>query len=226
MEKVKDKTLPLIYLISMPVIFIVANCIAGLYFKISGIYFEIESANLYVSVLLYPLLYLISGVIIRKTNYKDALRIALVSLISASLVFVIQWGMFDVFNARISVYAFLSFVICQLIFIYTYDFLVKKNKDRYIPIFLLLLVITLIDSILFGALVEGTLSSASMFVRALYLLILPAMLTESVFTMVKVQKTTNKENKVKEKKVAEKKNTSSKKASNKKTTTNKKKDNT
>lgn len=204
MEKEKNKTLPLIYVLSMPAIFIIANCIAGLYFKVEGIYFQIESANLYVSVLLYPLLYLISGLIIRKTNYKDALRMMVVTLIASTLVFVIQWGIYDVINTNISIYAFLSFVICELIFIYTYDFLMKKNKDTYIPLFILIFVISIIDSIFFGALVEGTLSSASLLVRAVYIIILPAMLSEITFTMVKVKSKETKEPKAPKKKTENK----------------------
>lgn len=182
----KSKTLPLIYLISMPAIIVIANLV-------TNFHIEVLNEKLYISACFYPLLYLISGLIIRKTNYKDALRMMIVTLTTATLAFVIQWVIFNEINAEVAVYSFLSFLICELIFVYVYDFLLKMKKDDYLPIFLLFLLITLIDNTFFGAFVEGTLNSSTMLIRAIYLLILPATLCKPIFAMGKVNQVPVKE---------------------------------
>lgn len=173
MEKKNNKSLPLIYVLGMPVIFIVANFIASLHITIAG-------SPLYFSVLLYPLTFLISGLIIKRTNnYKDALQIMAVSLISATLAFVVEWALMDKIEACTMIYAFLSFLICQLIFIYTYDFLIKIKKDTYIPVFILaLIVITFLDNAFFGILVEGQTFSLSILIRVLYAVAIPVALAK------------------------------------------------
>lgn len=167
----KKKKLPLIYVLGMPIIFIVANFMAYLHIEIAG-------SNLYFSVLLYSLTFLISGLIIRKTNYKDALYIMAVTLISASLAFVVEWALMDILNPYLMIYTFISFLISQLIFIYTYDFLIKIKKDTYIPVFLLVLVVSAIDNAFFGTIVEGQYISLSILIRLIYTVALPVVLAK------------------------------------------------
>lgn len=155
----------------MPIIFILANYVARLHIEFLG-------SPLYFSVLLYPLTYLTSGLIIRKTDYKDALKIMAVSLISASLACVLEWALFDAMNAYVMIYAFLSFLICQLIFIYSYDFLIKINKDGYFAVLLLVLIVSALDNAFFGIMIEGQYISLSILVRLLYVVFLPAVLAK------------------------------------------------
>ena len=158
-------------LFGMPIIFIIANFVARLHIEILG-------SPLYFSVLLYPLTFLISGLIIRKTDYKDALRMMAVSLISASLAFVLEWTLLDIMNAYVMIYAFLSFLICQLIFIYGYDFLRKINKDGYFAVVLLILIVSALDNAFFGIMIEGQYLSVSILVRLLYVVVLPVVLAK------------------------------------------------
>lgn len=162
----KNKSLPLIYVLGMPIIFIIANFMAHLHISIVG-------SPLYFGILLYPLTFLISGLIIRKTNYKDALRIMAVSLISAALAFVVEWALLDTMDPYLMIYAFLSFLICQLIFIYTYDFLIKIKKDSYIPVLILILIVSAIDNAFFGIIIEGQYISLSILIRLIYVIALP-----------------------------------------------------
>lgn len=167
----KNKSLPLIYVIGMPIIFIVANFMAHLHINIAG-------SPLYFCVLLYPLTFLISGLIVKKTNYKDALRIMVVSLISATLAFVVQWALLDSIDFYLMIYAFLSFLICQLIFIYTYDFLIKIEKNGYIAVFILTLIVSILDNAFFGMIIEGQYISLSILVRLIYAVAIPIALAK------------------------------------------------
>ena len=77
------------------------------------------------------------------------------------------------------IYAFISFLICQLIFIYTYDFLRKIKKDTYGWVFILVAIVSAIDSAFFGAMIEGQLISLSVLVRIIYAVAIPVFLARS-----------------------------------------------
>lgn len=165
----EKQTLPLIYLLGMPIIFIVANFIARTHIEILG-------SPLYFSVLLYPLIYLISGLIIKRTDYKKGLLVMSVTLISAALTYVVQWSLLSSLDYYVMIYSFLSFLIGQLIFVYTYDFLIKMKKDTYGWVFILVLLVSVIDGAFFGAIIEGQYISLSILVRVIYAVVIPAVL--------------------------------------------------
>lgn len=169
MKNKKQEKLPLIYLLGMPIIFIVANFLARTHVEILG-------SPLYFSVLLYPLTYLLSGLIVKKASYKKSLLIMAVTLITAALTYVTQWALLSSMDYFVMIYSFLSFLIGQLIFIYTYDFLRKINKDTYGWIFILFLVVSAIDDAFFGAIVEGQYISLSILARVIYAVVVPAVL--------------------------------------------------
>jgi len=166
----KDQKIPLIYIVGMPIILIIANSIANFHIKTLG------GSYIFISVILYPLTYLISGLIIRKSGYKDALQIMAVSLVSAALEGVFTWALLDNMQPLVMIYSFLSFLICQLIFIYVFDYLIKIKKDTYMPVFLLVLTVLVIDHCFYGFIIEGKIISMSILIRALYASILPALL--------------------------------------------------
>ena len=166
MENNKRK-IPLIYIVGMPIILILANTIAYLNIK------TLDGSHIYISVFLYPLTFLLSGLIIKKTNYKDALRMMAVSLISASLACILQWSLLNSMHAWVMIYSFLSFLICQLIFIYTYDFLIKINKNTYILVFLLFAIVLGIDHAFYGLIIERQIISLSILIRCAYAVTMP-----------------------------------------------------
>ena len=166
MKNKKQEKLPLIYLLGMPIIFIVANFLARTHVEFLG-------SPLYFSVLLYPLTYLLSGLIVKKASYKKSLLIMAVTLITAALTYVMQWALLSSMDYFVMI---LSFLIGQLIFIYTYDFLRKINKDTYGWIFILFLVVSAIDDAFFGAIVEGQYISLSILARVIYAVVVPAVL--------------------------------------------------
>lgn len=168
----ENKKIPLLYVIGMPLIFIIASFIGRIYFTILG-------SPLYLSVLIYPLTFLISGLVIKKANYKESITVMAISLISVTLFFVLKWVLFDTIDSWLMIYSFLSFLICQLIFIYTYDFLIKINKDNYIAVFLVTLIVLAIDNAFFGVIIEGTCISLSILVRIIYLVAIPVALASN-----------------------------------------------
>ena len=167
------KTLPIIYVIGMPIILIIANFMANLHITTLG------GSAIYFSVLLYPLTILISGLIVRKTDYKNALRMMSVALITASLAGVIEWALLSSMRPWVLIYSFLSFLLCQLIFIFTYDFLIKIKKDTFMRVFLLIAVVSIIDHAFFGAIIEGKYISLSILIRAIYMAVFPAILARN-----------------------------------------------
>ncbi len=162
----KSTKLPLIYLLGMPILFIVANFFARTHFDVAG-------SPFYFSVILYPLTYLISGLIVKKTDYKTSLLMMGITLVIASLTYVLQWAMLDFIDAYVMIYSFLSFLICQIIFIYTYDFLRKIGRDTYGWVLILVLIVSAIDNAFFGAVIEGQTISLSILVRLLYVVGIP-----------------------------------------------------
>lgn len=162
----KSTKLPIIYLLGMPILFIVANFFARTHFDVAG-------SPFYFSVILYPLTYLISGLIVKKTDYKTSLLMMGITLVIASLTYVLQWAMLDFIDAYVMIYSFLSFLICQIIFIYTYDFLRKIGRDTYGWVFILVLIVSAIDNAFFGAVIEGQTISLSMLIRLLYVVGIP-----------------------------------------------------
>lgn len=167
----EKRKLPLIYVLGIPIIFIFANALANVHFTILG-------SPLHISVCLYPLIYLISGLVIEKTDYKHALLLMMLSLVVGSLISVETWVLTNNIDAYVNIYSFLSFLFCQLIFIYVYDFLRKIKKDTYIPIFLLMVLVEVVDNAFFGPLIEGQIFSVSILIRVIYALAIPVILAK------------------------------------------------
>ena len=105
-----------------------------------------------------------------------AIIIMLLGFITEILVSVMTWILFDWIDGALIMYSLISFIICQIIFIYVYDFLRKTKKDTYIPVFILLVVIEAIDHAFFGPVMEGQTFSISILVRVLYAVFMPILL--------------------------------------------------
>ena len=177
----ESKKLPLIYLLGMPIALIIANFMARFHIEIFG-------SPLYFSVLLYPLTYLFSGMIVKKAGYKKSLLLMSVTLVCAALTFVVQWSLLSTIDNLVMIYSFLSFLICQLIFIYTYDFLIKMKKDTYGWVFLLVLLVSANDNAFFGAMIEGQYVSVSILIRLAYTVIIPVVLARKGVSKKKKKK--------------------------------------
>ena len=167
----KKRKLPLIYVIGIPIIFVFANALANIHFTILG-------SPLYISVCLYPLIYLITGLAIIKADYKHALLLMILALVAESLTSVAIWIITNNIDAYVNIYSFLSFLLCQLIFIYIYDFLRRIKRDTYIPIFFLMVLVEIVDHAFFGPLIEGQTFSVSILVRVIYALVIPVVLAK------------------------------------------------
>ena len=167
-----NEKIPLIYLLSMPVILILASLFAHLHISIL-------TSPFYLSVLIYPLLLLVLGLIVKKTSHAKAVTVLSVTLVIQSLVFIMQWVLFDVIDYYLMIYTFISVLFCGLLFIYAYDFLRNIKKDTYIYVFLIVLIISILDNMIFGQLIEGNIISLSILVRVLYAVLIPVFLSKN-----------------------------------------------
>ena len=168
----EKQKLPLIDIFAMPIILIIASYTAH-------IHFNILSAPLYISVFLYPLLYLFMGIIVKKSDYKRAISILAFSLVIQSLVFVIQWVLLDKMDCFLMVYSFVSVLLCGLLFIYSYTFLRQLKIDTYIPVFLLIFVLSMLDNEFFSLMIGGSAFGLSVLVRLLYACAIPVLLARN-----------------------------------------------
>ena len=167
----KKQTLPLICILGMPIILIITSFMTRANINFFG-------EPLFLSVFLYPLTNLISGLIVKKAGYKKGLLMMSLSLVSSALAFIVQWALLNTMDYFAMIYIFMSVLINQLIFIYTYDFLLKINKNTYLWVFLLVVVVSAIDNAFFGAIIEGKYVSLSILVRIIYAVVIPVFLAK------------------------------------------------
>lgn len=169
--KSKEK-LPAVFILSLPIILIIASTMAHQHISILG-------SPIYLYAFIYPLTYLFSCWITKKTDLKSALNAMATTLVLQTVVFVLNWIFFNIMDAYLMIYTFLAFFLEQLILIFTYDFLVKIKKDTFMSMFLLLLFVSAINNIFFGAFIEGYCLSLSILPRLAYVVILPAVLARN-----------------------------------------------
>lgn len=165
-EKNKE-SLPLINVLGLPIILIISTYIARVHFNILG-------SPLYLSTIIYPLTYLMTLITLKKTNVRSAMSIMAVSLLSQTLAFVVSWVLLDTLDYALMISTFISFLTNQLIIIVIYEFLSTTKQNTYLPIFILILVVSIIDNVIFGNLIEGKIISLSILVRLIYVVVIPA----------------------------------------------------
>ena len=167
----KKESLPLIYILGLPIILVVSSFVAHKHLLLHG-------TPLYLYAFIYPLTYFMSCLIRKKTNLNIALAMMSLALITQTLIFVLQWALVNKMDGFLMICTFLSFLLEQIILIFGYDFLVNAKKETYMPIFILLLIVGAIGSAFFGVMIEGFFISLSILPRLAYVVILPAFLAE------------------------------------------------
>jgi uncharacterized PurR-regulated membrane protein YhhQ (DUF165 family) len=170
--KKQSKSLPLLYVFGLPIILIVSTYIAHIHFTILG-------SPFYLSVLIYPLTYLITCLVVKKSNLSTALDLMAVSIVCQAFTFVVIWSLIGEMDSLLMICTFLSFVLNQLIIIVVYNYLLKTKMDTYLAIFILIVIVSGIDNILFGGLIEGETISLSILARLMYAVIIPAIVARS-----------------------------------------------
>lgn len=169
--KNKEK-LPTTFILALPIILIIASTMAYEHINILG-------TPLYLYAFMYPLTYLFSCWITKKTDLSKALGVMSLALILQSVVFVVKWIFFNSIDAYLMIYTFLAFFLEQLILIFTYNFFIKIEKDTFTPIFLLILFVSIINNVFFGAFIEGYCLSLSILPRLAYAVIIPAIIARN-----------------------------------------------
>lgn len=165
----EKETSPLLLVLAFPITLIIATFFARIHITILG-------SPLYIYPFIYPLTYLFSCIILKETDLKSALSMMAIAQVAQSIAFIIGWVILGKMDQLLMIYTFLAVLIEQLILIYTYDFLIKIKKDTYMPLLILLFVVSLINNFLFGAFIEGYILSVSILARLIYAIILPVLI--------------------------------------------------
>ena len=165
----KKESLPLVYIFGLPVLLIISTFIAHIHITIHG-------TPLYLYACIYPLTYFMTCLIRKKTNLTLTLTMMALALVTQTLVFVLQWVLIDYIDGFLMINTFLSFLLEQIILIFGYDFLINIEKENYIPIVIVLLIVSAVGTAFFGALIEGYCISLSILPRLAYVVVLPTLL--------------------------------------------------
>lgn len=173
MEQKNKESLPLIYVLGLPMLLIIATYMARLSFTIL-------KTPLFIGTFIYPLTYLMTFIVIKKTSQRNALNIMAISIVSQALSFIVSWTLLNSMDYALMIATFMSFVINQLIVIVMYDFLVSVKQDTYCMLFFVLLLISAIDTVIFGCFIEGKVIGLSILIRLAYCVIIPALIAKKV----------------------------------------------
>ncbi len=187
----KEEKLSPIVVVGMPVIAIIASFVSHIHIPILNSYIN-------VSVFFYPLLMLFLGLIVKKENCSKAISLLAVTLLIQSLTFVLKWVLLDIMDYYLMIYTFLSTLFCGAIFVLAYEFLRKMKIDTYVPMFIVIAAITLVDNEMFSLLIKENFINVSILVRLIYAVVIPVFLAKNatkITTEKKVKKTTKKETK-------------------------------
>ena len=141
----KKNTLPLILVLGLPIILVVSNFIARLHINIL-------ETPLYLSAVIYPLTYLCTCLIIKKTSSKQAIYLMALALGAQSLSCVVQWIMLGDVDCSATLSTFISFLLGQLIIIVGYDY---------------------------GTIIEGLTISLTFLVRLIYVVVIPLVIANN-----------------------------------------------
>ena len=162
----KKNTLPLILVLGLPIILVVSNFIARLHINVL-------ETPLYLSAVIYPLTYLCTCLIIKKTSSKQAVYLMALALGAQSLSCVVQWIMLGDVDCSATLSTFISFLLGQLIIIVGYDYLKKVKQDNYFSILAIILLVSVLDNLIYGTIIEGLTISLTFLVRLIYVVVIP-----------------------------------------------------
>ena len=172
----KEKTkLPLILVVALPVLLIISTELARTNFNLIG-------ETFYIVNFIFPLTFLVSGLITKKTQSKNAITLVILSLVIESLVFVLKWIFFNKVDYPLMEVTLFAFFLSQLIFLLGYEVLKEMKKEhKFEAVLLLLLLATLIETMFyFIVFTDITLSSIiiSIVVKVIYDLIMAVILAK------------------------------------------------
>ena len=74
---------------------------------------------------------------------------------------------------------FISFLLGQLIIIVGYDYLKKVKQDNYFSILAIILLVSVLDNLIYGTIIEGLTISLTFLVRLIYVVVIPLVIANN-----------------------------------------------
>lgn len=140
----KENTkLPLLLAVALPILLLLSTEVADISFNIMG-------QPIYLSTFIFPLTFLVSALISKKTQSKVAITLVILSLIIQCFVFVLKWVFLGDVDYLLIEITFLAFFLSQFILLLGYEVLKEiKKLDKFVHILIVLLVATLIETMFY-----------------------------------------------------------------------------
>lgn len=140
----KEKTkLPLLLVLALPILLIISTEVADISFNIMG-------QQIYLITFIFPLTFLVSALVSKKTESKVAINLVILSLIIQCFVFVLKWVLFGTVDYILMEVTFLAFFMSQLLLLLGYETLKETKKtNKFVYIFFVLLISTLIETMFY-----------------------------------------------------------------------------
>lgn len=139
----KNTNLPLVLVVALPILLILST-------EISNISFNIMGQPIYLINFVFPLTFLVTILISKKTESKIAINLIAVSLIMQSAIFILKWVLFGTINYLIMEVTFMAFFISHLLVLFGYEILQEfKVTNKFGWLLFVFLVATLIESMFY-----------------------------------------------------------------------------
>lgn len=136
----QNTKLPLIAVLALPILLIISTEVADISFNFMG-------HPIYLINFIFPLTFLTSILISKKTESKNAMTLVILALIIQSLTFVLKWALLGTINYALMEVTFFGFLLSQLLVLLGYEVLKEIKKDsKWIYVLFVLLLATLIET--------------------------------------------------------------------------------
>lgn len=140
----KENTkLPLILILALPILLIISTEVADISFNVMG-------QPIYLITFIFPLTFLVSALISKKSESKVAISLVILSLILQCLFFVLKWTLLGTINYTLMEVTFFGFFMSQFLLLLGYEVLKEiKKVNNFGFIFFVLLISTLIETMFY-----------------------------------------------------------------------------
>jgi len=140
----KENTkIPLILVLALPILLIISTEVADISINIMG-------EPIYLINFIFPLTFLVSALISKKSESKVAITLVILSLIMQCFVFVLKWVLIGNVNYLLMEITFFAFFISQLLLLFGYEVLKEiKKLNKFGYILFILLICALIETMFY-----------------------------------------------------------------------------
>ena len=104
----------------------------------------------YLITFIYPITFLVSLIISKKTESKNSMWIIILSLVIQLFAFVIEWVLFGSLYFKLIIVTIIAFLFSQMIALFGYEILKEtKRANKFIYLFFVLILATFVETIFY-----------------------------------------------------------------------------